>query len=179
MGYTWLNVAGKLVLIKFVLSSLPIFQFSVILDPSCILRKMEALIRKFFWKGGNQNENRIPLVSWGKVSKPMLEGGLNFKDLSLQNMAMGANITWKLIAPHPGWAHRELWKKYFNGKRKHYLDSPISSYGSHFLKLCSKSIPLIKYHTFWIPGNGKQIKLWDDCIMKNPPLAETVSLQAL
>jgi len=51
-GFSWLNLAGKSVLIKVVLSSLLIFQFSVLLAPICILRKMEELIHIFFWKGG-------------------------------------------------------------------------------------------------------------------------------
>jgi hypothetical protein len=42
---------------------------------------MEEYIRRFFWKGGKQNENKIPLVSWETISKPVCEGGLNFKNL--------------------------------------------------------------------------------------------------
>ena len=62
-GFSWLNLAGKSMLIKAVPSSLPIFQFFVLLAPSCILRKMEDFIRKFFWEGGKQNEKSIPFVS--------------------------------------------------------------------------------------------------------------------
>ena len=69
-GFSWLNLVGKTVLIKSVLSSLPIFQFSVILAPIGIIKKMEALICKFFWKGGNLNDRKTPLVSWEKICKP-------------------------------------------------------------------------------------------------------------
>eukprot|EP00253_Pinus_taeda_P027961 PITA_27961 len=62
-GYSWHNIAGKSVLIKSVLSSLPLFQFSVLLAPSSILKKMEETIRKLFWKGGKQNVKKIPLVN--------------------------------------------------------------------------------------------------------------------
>ena len=51
-GYSWLNIAGKSVLIKYVLTSLPLFQFVVLLAPASILKKMEEYIRRFFWKGG-------------------------------------------------------------------------------------------------------------------------------
>ena len=51
-GFNWLNLAGKSVLIKSVLNSLPIFQFAVLLAPAGIIKKMEDLTRKFFWKGG-------------------------------------------------------------------------------------------------------------------------------
>jgi hypothetical protein len=103
-GSSWLNIAGKTVLIKVVLNSLPLFQFFVLQAPVGILGKMEDYIRQFFWKGGKQNEKKIPLVSWEIVSKPMMEGGLNFKNLCSQNIAMGAKIIWRFIAPNPGWA---------------------------------------------------------------------------
>eukprot|EP00253_Pinus_taeda_P003968 PITA_03968 len=62
-GSSWLNIASKAVLIKAVLSSLPIFKFSVLLAPMGIIKKMEELIRQFFWKGGKQNDKRFSLVN--------------------------------------------------------------------------------------------------------------------
>eukprot|EP00253_Pinus_taeda_P009309 PITA_09309 len=47
-GSSWLNIAGKEVLIKAVLNSLPIFKFNVLLAPVGIINKMEELIRHFF-----------------------------------------------------------------------------------------------------------------------------------
>eukprot|EP00253_Pinus_taeda_P001756 PITA_01756 len=143
-GFSWLNLAGKSVLIKSFLSSLPIFQFSVILVPIGIIKKMEAFIRKFFWKGGNLNDKKIPLVSWEKVCKPQNEGGLNFKDLSLQNTAMGAKIFWRIIGPHLGWVQRALWRKYFMGKWKRCLESSLPTSRSQLIKLCHKAAPLIR-----------------------------------
>ena len=78
------------------------------LAPLGILRKMEGIIRKLFWKGGKQNRNRLLLVNWDKVTKPILEGGLNFKDLRLQNLALGAKILWRPVAPMAGWAQHFL-----------------------------------------------------------------------
>eukprot|EP00253_Pinus_taeda_P027485 PITA_27485 len=82
-GSSWLNIAGKSVLIKAVLSILPLFKFSVLLAPVGIIKKMEELIRTFLWKGGKQNEKIISLVNWETVTRPTQEGGLNFKDPSV------------------------------------------------------------------------------------------------
>jgi len=100
-GFSWLNIAGKSVLIKCVLNSLPLFQFFVLLAPTGILRKMEEITRIFFWKGGMQNEKNIPLVNWESISKPLLEGGLNFKNIGIHNIAMGAKLICRIIAPNP------------------------------------------------------------------------------
>eukprot|EP00253_Pinus_taeda_P017653 PITA_17653 len=142
-------------------------------------KKMEAFIRKFFWKGGNHNDRKIPLVSWEKICKPQSEGGLNFKDLCLQNIAMGAKIFWRVIGSHPGWAQRALWRKYFRGKRKRCLDALLPTSGSQLIKLCQKAVPLIKDRAFWIPGNGKDCRIWKDNIMMNPPLSSLSSLHPM
>ena len=146
------------------------------LAPSCIIRRMEELIRNFFWKGGKNNEKRIPLVSWDKVTEPWMQGGLSLKDLCTQNVAMGAKVIWRLIAPKPGWAQKALWRKYFHGPRKHCLDNPCIKIGSQLTKLWAKATPLINLNALWIPGNGKHIKIWEDRIMDNPPLTESLSL---
>jgi ribonuclease HI len=178
-GYSWLNSAGKSVLIKSVLTSLPLFQFVGLLAPVTILKKMEEYIRRFFWKGGKQNENKIPLVSWETISKPVCEGGLNFKNLCQQNVAMAAKIIWKIIAPKPGWAQLALWKKYFRGPRSRCLEQVTQMPNSAFLKLYAKAAPLITTHSYWIPGNGKKINIWTDKIMNKAPIEDRASIRSL
>ena len=43
-GSSWLNIAGKTMLIKVVLNNLPLFQFSILLSPVSILMKIEDYI---------------------------------------------------------------------------------------------------------------------------------------
>eukprot|EP00253_Pinus_taeda_P023602 PITA_23602 len=111
-GFTWLNYAGKSVLIKSVLTSLPIFQFACMLAPSIILKKMDEHIRRFFWKGGKQNERKIPLISWEAISKTLWGGGLNFKSLGHMNVAMATKVIWRVVVTNPGWAQTALRKRY-------------------------------------------------------------------
>jgi hypothetical protein len=179
-GFSWLNIAGKTVLIKSVLNSLPIYQASLMLAPLGTLRKMEGYVRNFFWKGGKQNRDRLPLVNWDKVTKPLLEGGLNFKDMRTHNLALGTKILWRQIAPKAGWAQRALWKKYFMGPRKCCLDNPVKvTNGSQIHKLCMQAHALIQDNLYWILGNGKIIKIWEDRIMNEDPLADVQELQEL
>lgn len=147
-GYSWLNTAGKSILIKSVLTSLPLFQFTVLLALATILKKMEEYIWRFFWKGGKQNKNKIPLISWETITKPLWEGGLNFKNLCQQNVEMAAKIIWKIIAPNPGWAQVALWKKYFRGPRTRCLDNVIQWPNSAFLKLYAKAAHIITAHSY-------------------------------
>jgi hypothetical protein len=62
-GASWLNLAGKTVLLKSVLASMLVFQGSLLLAPSTVLGKIEVLLWRSLWKGGKHNENRLPLVN--------------------------------------------------------------------------------------------------------------------
>ena len=59
----WLNLAGKTVLLKSVLNSMPIYQSSILLALGSIIRKLERLLRKFIWEGGKGNETKLHLIS--------------------------------------------------------------------------------------------------------------------
>eukprot|EP00253_Pinus_taeda_P022851 PITA_22851 len=178
-GSSWLNITGKSVLIKAVLSSLPLVKFSVLLAPMGIIKNMEDLIRTFLWKGGKQNKKKISLVTWDTVTRPFQQGGLNFKDLNAQKLAMRAKLIWKIIAPNPGWVHIALWRKYFTGPRTRCLDQPKNHFNSPFSKFIRKTSSLIRNHSFWIPGNGKHIHIWNDNILNRPLLAETEDMPNL
>ncbi len=178
-GYSWLNTAGKSILIKSVLPSLPLFQFTGLLAPANIIKKMEEYIRRFFWKGGKQNEKKNPVISWEIITKPLWEGGLKFKNLCQQNVAMAAKIIWKIIAPNPGWAQVALWKKYFRGSRTRCLDNVIQRPNSAFLNVHAKAAHLITAHSYWIPGNGKKVSIWSDRIMNKDPVESRASINML
>jgi len=140
---------------------------------------MEEYIRRFFWKGGKQNEKKIPLVSSDITSKPLWEGGLNFKNLRQQNVAMAAKIVWRIITPNPGWARKALSKKYFRGPRARCLDNVIPRPNSTFLKIYDRAATLISTHSYWIPGNGKKINIWSDIIINNEPIESRAATNLL
>jgi hypothetical protein len=56
-GATWLNKEGKLILINSVLTSLPVYQASILLAPRGFLRDLDNILRKFLWEGG-RNEGK-------------------------------------------------------------------------------------------------------------------------
>lgn len=82
-GASWLNNAGKIILMKAVLSSLSLYQHSILLAPKTFISKMEALLRHFLWEGGKNNERRLHLVKWDTIKKPFMEGGLQIRDLAV------------------------------------------------------------------------------------------------
>ena len=107
-GATWLNLAGKVVLLKSVLTSLPLYQNSILLDPKTNTLKIDGLLRIFMWEGRRKNERKLHLVSWDKIKKPLLEGGLHIRDVATQNLTMGSKLLWNLISRKSSWSKQVL-----------------------------------------------------------------------
>jgi hypothetical protein len=160
-GANWLSLAGRFVLIKAVLASVPIYQNSLLLAPCTTINHLEALQRRFLWEGGKQTSKRSHLISWDKVSKPLMEGGLSLKNAKVHNLSLGAKLLWHIINGKTAWCKEALWKKYFRGPRRRCVEHLLSEKtGSPIFTLCRKVIDHFTSHLTWVPGNGKQIKIW-------------------
>jgi hypothetical protein len=163
-----------------VVTSIPIYQSSLLLAPATVIQKIEAFQRRFLWEGGRQAQRKLHLISWEKTSKPFLEGGLNLKKTRTQNLALGAKLLWKMVTGKPSWSKLALWRKYFRGPRDRSLEFPCKeTKGSPIFTLCKKALPHFSPHLTWVPRNGKKIRIWKDSIMGDPPLELRQDLHCL
>jgi ribonuclease HI/exonuclease III len=179
-GANWLNLAGKTVLIKAVVASLPIYQCSLLLAPATVIQSLEAFQRRFLWEGGKHEKKKLHLVKWEKATKPYMEGGLNLKNTKTQNLALGAKLLWKMVTGKITWSKKAIWRKYFRGPRDRSLELPSKEVkSSPIFALCKKVIPLFTPHLTWVPKSGKKIRIWTDSIMGDPPLEQHQELQDL
>ena len=177
-GASWLNNARKVILMKSVLISLPVYENSILLAPKTFISKVDGLLRRFLREGGKNNGRRLHLVNWDTIKKPFLEGGLQMWDLETQNLTMGSKLLWNIVSGNPSWSKRVLWKKYFHGQRLRCLDQPPRiSKGSRVFKLCPTALKLFSHKLYWILGNGKKIKIWEDSILGDYPLNQMAELE--
>ncbi|XP_016168080.1 uncharacterized protein LOC107610554 [Arachis ipaensis] len=100
-----LNKAGKLVLIKSVLNSLPVYYLSLYKMPKAVAEKLISLQRKFLWNK-EDGRNGMALVRWELVQAPKKLGGLGVDDAMVRNFALLFKWWWRF-------AKEEclLWKK--------------------------------------------------------------------
>ena len=79
------------------------------------MEQVSKLFRDFLWQGGEGNQKKIHIVKWDITKRPMLEGGLNIRDPSMANFALGGKILWNLYSngSHP--VSHLLRQKYLNG----------------------------------------------------------------
>ena len=123
-----LSRAGKEILIKAVAQSIPTYTMSVFQLPVKLCEELQAMCARFWW-GQVGNERKIHWLSWDKLARPKIEGGMGFKDLHHFNIAMLAKQGWRLMQNQDSLLFHCLKARYF--PRSHFLeatDSPNSSY---------------------------------------------------
>ncbi|GMI72472.1 hypothetical protein HRI_000916500 [Hibiscus trionum] len=82
-----LSIGGRVILIKSILASLPIYFLSLFRMPKAISNRLNGLMARFLW-GGSSEKSKIHWVKWIDVCKPKEIGGLDILDLDTVNRAL-------------------------------------------------------------------------------------------
>lgn len=93
-----LSMAGRLVLIKSSLDSLPTYWFNLYKIPATVLGQLEQARRNFLWGSKTANglqKGRIHLLKWDKVCQSKKVGGLGLTSLKLKNTSLLAKWWWR------------------------------------------------------------------------------------
>ncbi|CAN1752999.1 Uncharacterized mitochondrial protein AtMg00310 [Linum perenne] len=92
----FLTHAGRSVMIKSVLQTLPSYLFSCFLLPKHILRRMDQVLVNFWWSG-NASSSNLHWLPAADLRKPVSEGGLGFRSFFDFNLSFLAKLAWKII----------------------------------------------------------------------------------
>ena len=91
-----LNKAGKLCLIQFAISAMPIHVMQSVWLSETVCVEIDKISRRFL-SGKKDNARGIHLVSWQKVTKPKMFGGLGIRDRRFTNTSFLRKMIWKII----------------------------------------------------------------------------------
>ena len=95
-----LSRGGRLVLLKAVLAAIPTYFMTIFKLPGGVRKRLEQLMRGFFWHGSRPEESRgVPLVAWEIVCRPVEQGGLGVRQLQHTNMALLSKWVHRLLQP--------------------------------------------------------------------------------
>lgn len=86
--------SGRLVWIKSILRSVPIYAMIVENLPPWARKEIDTICRKFFWVGSNASVRGKCMVSWPTVCRPTELGGLGITDLKLTGFALQEKWLW-------------------------------------------------------------------------------------
>jgi len=104
------------------------------------------------WVKGNQS--KLHLVRWDILNRPLQQGGLQIRDPSLANLALGGKIIWKLYAGKNHPVSKILWKKYLKGGSLRNLTIASTPIGTTIWNFVKRSIDHIQKHLYRISRNG-------------------------
>ncbi|KAL2248716.1 UNVERIFIED_CONTAM: hypothetical protein Sindi_2345300 [Sesamum indicum] len=87
-GWGGMNIsyAGRVQIIKSVLTSLSLHWASTFILPKRVINEIEKKLRTFLWKG--TSTSGYTKVAWKDLCRPKDEGGLGFKDIYILNRAL-------------------------------------------------------------------------------------------
>ena len=108
-----LSQAGREILIKSVLQSIPSYVMSTFLLPDSLLEDIEKMLNSFWWGHNATNSKGIHWMSWERLSTPKCFGGMGLKNLKAFNMAMIGKEAWKLVTSPNSLIIKLLKAKYY------------------------------------------------------------------
>lgn len=84
----WITMAGRLALVKIVLSAMPTYQMMSILHPKWLDKMIDKLKRAFLWAGSDEVSGGKCLGKLTLVCRPLELGSLGIPDMQLQSRAL-------------------------------------------------------------------------------------------
>lgn len=152
-----LTPAGRLVMIKAALQSIPLYYFGTAKIPQGVLHKLTSIIRCFFW-GKQVGERYLAYVAWDSITAPTRLGGLGIRDLARMNDSLLMKALWKV-----GTEEDSLWVKIIKAKylpRSELWTSKrtydCTALWRHLMLLRPQLMPMIT----WKIGDGMNCKVY-------------------
>lgn len=107
-----LSIAGRLTLIKSVLSPQPNFSMANYLLPKKLCKEMNRIMRNFLW-GFNEGNNHVYLKAWKMICRAKGSGGLGIRDVEEMNKACILKLCWRLLTEEDSLWAKVIKARYF------------------------------------------------------------------
>ena len=95
-----LSRGGRLVLLKAVLAAIPTYFMAIFRMPVGVRRRLEQMMRGFFWMGSRPEESRgVSLVAWETVCRLVDQGSLGIRQFLHTNTTLLSKWVCRLLQP--------------------------------------------------------------------------------
>jgi hypothetical protein len=162
-----------LILLKAVLTALPVYALSFFKGPSGIISSIESLLNKFFW-GGSEDKRKISWISWNSLCLRKEYGGLGVRSLREFNIALLGKWCWRLLVERDGLWRRVLVARY--GAEDGGLEDGGRSCSSWWWEIVRIRDGIGEGGEGWFGsgirrqvGDGGETNFWRDCWCGNVP----------
>ncbi|XVF13719.1 hypothetical protein REPUB_Repub08aG0231800 [Reevesia pubescens] len=173
-----MSMGGRLVLMKVILESLPLYYMSLFKLSRCVSEKLDKLQRRFLW-GDSSKGQKIHLIDWKSLCTFKEFGGLGLVDLKLKNRALLNKWAWRYSKENESFWRSVIDSKYGGDDS---LILPFYGHARNFSWLWKNiSLPLFSNDSCssvfssnlcFSLGNGNRIRFWVDEGVENVILRE-------
>lgn len=154
-----LTHAGRLILLKAILESLPVYAMGMVILPPKIIAKLTSIMRNFFW-GGTNEKRRMAYVAWKEVTTPKGMGGLGLRSLKELNSALVMKMVWKIAqGSNSPWA-QVLRAKYY--LRSEFWPSTRTYRCTKLWKNIIQTKAVLRNHILWELGSGEGVPVFSE-----------------
>lgn len=172
-----ISVAGRLVLLKAAIDSVPAYWFSLYRLPASIIKLIERIRCSFFWGHASDNTSKkLHLLSWNKICQSKEFGGLGLASIRDRNVALLAKWWWRAFSERNVFWNNILTHSYGHSWTYNLGDIPINK-ASYIVKniVSVKNHPavgsfLVRSKFRWVVQSGTSILFWEDIWHQNDPL---------
>lgn len=169
-----LSFAGRLLLIKTVISGITTFWCSTFILPQACVKRINSMCGVFLWQGDIE-KNHSARVSWEIVTKSKREGGLGIKNLAIWNKACCLKLIWLLFfqagSVWVAWFVEEVLDGSLNNLWITFPHRRFSWQVNKLLKLSTSIYSWIKLRV----QNGASCRFWSDNWSPFGPLTSYLS----
>ncbi|XP_062028587.1 uncharacterized mitochondrial protein AtMg00310-like [Rosa rugosa] len=123
-----LSDAGKEVMLKAVVQSIPTYVMSCFELPKHLCSEMHQLMARFWW-GDKVDEKKIHWLAWERLCVPKSEGGLGFRNMVHFNQALLAKQGWRILQSPESLIARLYKARYF--PRCGFLEAEVTKGASY------------------------------------------------
>lgn len=155
---TVLNVAGRNVVTKHVLSSLVVYHMSYFPFPKKITSKIDSIQRTFWWSKKNPRK-AVYFRSWGDIGKSKLNGGLGIRNSFAVNRVLIAKLGWRLLKNPNQLISKFLKDKYYPNQNLLEIDKAAAN-SSWIWKGIINSLKFLKANIVYKINDGNSTKIW-------------------
>ncbi|KAL0295408.1 UNVERIFIED_CONTAM: putative ribonuclease H protein [Sesamum radiatum] len=163
-----LSFAGRVQVIKSVLSALHMYWGSVFILPKAVIKVLERRMTDFLWKG--PSGAGYTKVAWVQCCKPKEEGGLGIRSVQYINQALILKQIWRICSKNPvlfGWHGCSAIDSEI--RRLDFSSASAPWFWRKMLKLCPRLKEGLEYRV----GDGRKFRLWSDIWHPRGPLLFT------
>jgi len=155
----FLSSAGKMVMVKSVLSTMPSHSMTCFKLPISLCNQIQSAVTRFWWDS-NSGAKKMAWVSWDEMAQTKTNGGLGFREFECFNDAFPTKLRWRLLNNPTGLLARTLFGKYC--QHEEFTKVPAVSAISHGWRGVLIGRDLLMRNMGWAVGDGKTIKVWQD-----------------